>query len=180
MIFESDIEAEYFEWLYGYVCEGRAHNYTSYRKLFEVLYSIEFTYLIRNDANRAEDGMDLRYRFAMSRDDESIAYILDKPCSVLEMIIALAVRCEETIMGNTNYGDRMKQWFWGMLHNLGIAFMHDEVFDEAFVEDAVYNFLERRYDPDGRGGLFFIKNCEDDLRDVEIWVQLCWYLDKFA
>ena len=41
----------------------------------------------------------------------------------------------------------------------------------------VANSAVREYAPDGRGGLFTIRNCEEDLRKVEIWYQLCWYLD---
>ena len=176
------IQDEYFEWLYNYVCRGRAHENTSYKKLFIFLHQVEFTYTIPNDVNRASDGEDLRYRFAMSKDDDSIIDILgrDGSCSVLEMMVALAIRCEETIMDDTRYGNRTGQWFWNMMSNLGIAYMTDERFDRRIAEDSIYRFLDRRYDPDGRGGLFYIRNCEDDLRNVEIWAQLCWYLDSFA
>lgn len=180
MPFQKRIEGEYFEWLYDYVCRGRVHDGVSYRKLFEYLYQVEFTFTISNDINRARDGVDLRYRFAMEEDDETIVMALDGPCSVLEMMIALAIRCEETIMDNTTYGDRTGQWFWNMMANLGIGLMTDDIFDIDVVEEKIYTFLDRRYSPDGKGGLFYIKGCEDDLRDFEIWVQLCWYLDKYA
>lgn len=180
MPFQKGIEGEYFEWLYDYVCKGRTHSKVSYRLLFECLHRIEFTFSIHKDVNRARDGVDLRYRFAMLKDDEYIVDILDGPCSVLEMMVALAIRCEETIMDNTGYGDRTGQWFWDMMFNLGIGFMTDDIFDERVVEDKIYTFLERRYEPDGKGGLFHIKGCMDDLREFEIWTQLCWYLDKFV
>ena len=64
MTLNSDrIKEEYFEWLYDTVCKGRAHNNTSYKKLFMFLHDIEFTFTIRMDMNRARDGVDLRYRF---------------------------------------------------------------------------------------------------------------------
>lgn len=180
MPFEEDIREEYFEWLYDYVCKGRSHKTISYVKLFKLLDKIEFTYSIPNDANRASDGIDLRYRFCLYKGDNELNYILDRPCTVLEMMVALAVRCEETIMDNTGYGDRTGQWFWDMMSNLGIGMMNDEIFDEAVVEDIILTFLNRQYRPDGKGGLFYIRGCEDDLRDIEIWVQLCWYLDNFV
>lgn len=179
MSFENEIKNDYFKWLYDYVCKGRTHQNNSYEKLFTVLHQIEFTFIVRNDVNRARDGVDLRYRFATIRDDDRIMDILDGPCSVLEMMVALAIRCEETIMDNSRYGDRTGQWFWGMMNNLGIGLMYDEIFDGGLVEDIIYNFLDRRYDPDGKGGLFYIRGCEDDLRNLEIWTQLCWYIDKF-
>ena len=180
MPFQKRIEGEYFEWLYDYVCTGRSHDKVSYRKLLEYLHQVEFIFSIPNDINRARDGVDLRYRFAMEMDDERIMDVLDGPCSVLEMMIALAIRCEETIMDNTSYGNRTGQWFWNMMANLGIGPMFDEAFNAEFVEKTIDIFLRRDYEPDGKGGLFYIKGCEDDLREFEIWTQLCWYLDNFV
>ena len=180
MLFQQGVKEEYFNWLYNSVCKGRAHDKVSYVKLFKLLHQIEFIFTIPNDINRAKDGVDLRYRFAMLKDDDRIMEILDGPCSVLEMMVAISIRCEETIMDDTQYGDRTGQWFWNMMSNLGIGRMTDDIFEEYIVEDIINTFLERRYRPDGKGGLFYIKGCEDDLRDVEIWIQLCWYLDKFV
>lgn len=177
---DDQVKSKYFSWLYNYVCKGRANANVSYKKLFMLLHDIDFDFYIRNDINRARDGVDLRYRFAMYIDDEGAIDILDGPCSVLEMIVALAIRCEETIMDDTRYGDRTAQWFWNMLSNLGISYMTDDRYNEKLATEIIFDFLERRYDPDGKGGLFYIKDCKDDLRDVEIWTQLCWYLDKFA
>lgn len=177
--FRNQVENDYFEWLYNYVCKGRVNNKISYRKLFAILHDIEFDFYIPNDLERARDGVDLRYRFAIYVDDERVMDILDGPCSVLEMMLALAIRCETTIMDDASYGDRTSQWFWNMLTNLGVSYMTDEKFDREFVVKKVYDFLEKRYDPDGKGGLFYIKDCKEDLRDVEIWTQLCWYLDKY-
>ena len=178
---EENLEIKEYEWLYRYVCKGRAHDRISYRKLFTYLHRTEFIFSIPNDVNRAKDGVDLRYRFVTSLvipDEERILDILDGPCSVLEMMIALAIRCEETIMDDTRYGDRTGQWFWNMMANLGIGNMTDEGFDIKKVSLIINKFLDRDYDYDGKGGLFYIKGCEDDLRNVEIWTQLCWYLDN--
>lgn len=174
------VKDDYFNWLYDNVCKGRTYENISYIKLFTLLHDIEFTFSIRNDSNRARDGIDLRYRYALFVDDERVLDILDGPCSVLEMMVALAIRCEESIMGDTRYGDRTGQWFWEMMHSLGIGNMVDEKFDEELVAEIIFRFIDRDYEPDGRGGLFYIKGCKDDLRDVEIWSQLCWYLEKFG
>lgn len=180
MSFNQGVKDEYFEWLYDKVCKGRAHSKFSYVKLFKHLHQTEFIFIIPNDINRAKDGADLRYRFAMLKDDDTIMDILDGPCSVLEMMVALAIRCEESIMDDTQFGDRTGQWFWGMMSNLGIGRMDDDIYDEDYVGTVINRFLERRYEPNGKGGLFYIKDCEDDLRDVEIWIQLCWYLDNYV
>ena len=180
MTFRDKIKVEYFEWLYNYVCKGRSHDKVSYIKMFTYLHEVEFTYLIPNDVQRAKDGIDLRYRFAMEKDDDDCVYILDGPCSVLEMIIALAIRCEETIMDDPRYGDRTSQWFWIMMSNLGISNMFDDVFNLDYLRYKIDIFLNREYEPNGNGGLFYIRDCTDDLRDFEIWTQLCWYLNSFT
>lgn len=143
------------------------------------LHSTEFRYSISRDENRAEDGIDLRRRFAYDYDviDDADEY-LTEPCSVLEMMLALAIRCEENIMDDPSIGDRTTQWFWQMVVNLGLGSMTDDNFDKKFVKSIIKRFLDRNYDPDGKGGLFRLRNCMYDLRDVEIWAQLCWYLDS--
>lgn len=176
----EEIVNSYFEWLFNLLCRGRYSDKISYRKLLTYLHHTEFIYLIKKDENRAEDGLNLRYRFAQKYDYDDVSRYLDEPCSVLEMMTALAIRCEETIMDNPNMGDRMGQWFWEMIVSLGLGSMLDDRFDKCLVESILRKFLNREYAPDGRGGLFTIRNCSYDLRDVEIWYQLCWYLDTIV
>lgn len=179
----SDVNNEYFDWLYGLVCK-QSNSHISFRRLLMHLHNINFRYSIRKDQNRAEDGIDLRYRFAITEHyGESPDLIMDYlggPCSVLEMMVALAIRCEENIMDDPNIGDRTGQWFFGMIISLGLGSMTDTRFDRYFVEDIIETFLDREYEPNGRGGLFTIRDCDVDLRDVEIWYQLCWYLDSIT
>lgn len=174
------IKDEYFEWLFNLICGKRFSKSISYRKLLTYLHSIEFTYSIPNDANRAEDGIDLRYRYSVECGSKEDVGYLDGPCSILEMMIALAIRCEESIMDDPDIGDRTGQWFWGMVTNLGLGYMTDDRFDRAAAVDIVYTFLNREYEPDGKGGLFRIRQCPYDLREIEIWYQLCWYLDSIV
>lgn len=170
----------YFNWLYDLVCHGRYSKDISFRKLLGYLYKTEFTYIIPMDENRAKDGIALRKRFSYDYDIADIGPKEYSPCSVLEMMIALSIRCEEDIMYDPNVGDRTEQWFWEMIVNLGLGGMMDDIFDVEHVEYIVDRFLNREYEPNGRGGLFFIRNCKYDLRRVEIWYQLCWYLDGFV
>lgn len=171
---------EYFEWLFDLVCSKRFAKAISYRKLLSYLHSITFNYSIPNDVNRADDGIDLRYRFALMHDYLDVPECLDGPCSVFEMMVALAIRCEESIMDDPNIGDRTGQWFWEMIKNLGLKPMSDDRFDKDVVDNIIDRFLNREYEPDGRGGLFRIRQCKYDLRTVEIWYQLCWYLNSIV
>ena len=126
------------------------------------------------DANRAYDGIELRRYFELDTGN-SRAY-LSGPCSILEMMVALAIRCEETIMCNTKLGDRTGQWFWSMVNNLELGSMTDRNYDQKYVDQCVHRLLYREYDADGRGGLFTVRNCEYDLRKMEIWSQLMRYI----
>lgn len=181
MSLKDSINNEYFEWIYNLVSGDRFAKEISYRKLLMVLHRTEFIFSIPKDRNRAEDGIALRRRFTTACGYEDMSrYLYTRPCSVLEMMVALAIRCEENIMDDARVGDRTAQWFWGMIQNLGLGSMKDISFDQQFVEDRIDRFLNREYDSDGRGGLFTIRHCSRDLRKVEIWYQLCWYLDSIV
>jgi hypothetical protein len=180
----DEVKNEYFEWLYSIVCSGRFAKQISYRKLLTYMHRTEFTYKIRMDENRADDGISLRRRFILENGYDGIGQFvtaaLDGPCSVLEMMIALSLRCEETIMDDPSYGNRTSQWFWSMVVNMGLGSMMDSRYDAEEAEFVIRRFLDRKYDPDGRGGLFRLRDCNCDLRKVEIWYQLCWYLDSIS
>lgn len=177
-----NLEDEYFEWMYHIVCDGRYSESHSYRKLLSYLHRTPFRWEIPKDVNRAEDGTELRYRFAYENymDETEVQEELRGPCSVLEMMLALAIRCEETIMDDPNIGDRTSQWFWKMVVNLGLGPMVDRKFDQQYVEEVISRFLDREYDADGHGGLFVVRDCGCDLRDVEIWTQAMWFLDSIT
>lgn len=176
-MFRDQIINDYFEWLWNFTkCRGHSQN----RKIITLLHNIEFRYSIPMDANREEDGIDLRYRFitevGIPRNYQEVYGYLDGPCSVLEMMIALAIRCEESIMDDPDIGDRTSEWFWLMMKNLGLDYMSDRKFDRDVAEEKISIFLDRKYKRNGEGGLFVV-NGRKDLRKVEIWYQMCWYLD---
>lgn len=176
-MFQDQIVNDYFEWLWNFTkCRGHSQN----RKIITLLHNIEFRYSIPMDANREEDGIDLRYRFitevGIPKNYQEVYAYLDGPCSVLEMMIALAIRCEESIMDDPDIGDRTSEWFWLMMKNLGLDYMSDRKFDRDIAEEKISIFLDRKYKRNGEGGLFVV-NGRRDLRKVEIWYQMCWYLD---
>ena len=178
---KKEIENEYFEWMYRMVFDEEHSEKLSYRRLLRELHKIDFCYSIAMDGNRAEDGIDLRYRFGYEKGYESsmiAAYLDNRPCSILEMMLALAIRCEEHIMDNPEFGNRVGQWFWNMIVNLDLGSMNDGNFNLARVDDIVRCFLARDYAPNGKGGLFTVEHCGRDLRQVEIWYQMCWYLNE--
>lgn len=174
----DDVVNAYFEWMYDLVCGNRYAKEISFRKLLMQLHSTRFRYIIPKDANRAEDGISLRYRFAYDTGCACADSHLEGPCSVLEMMIAVSFKLEE-IMDDPKIGDRTSQWFWMMIMNLGLGSMTDDNFDRDYVTSCIERFMKREYRPDGEGGLFVVRNC-GDLRRVEIWYQMCWYLDSIT
>ena len=173
------LRERYFNWMYKKVVPVDVSG--SYRMLLKRLDETDFFYILQMDKNREEDGLDLRYRFGHEEGISTIDIInhLDTTdCSVLEMMVALAIRCEEDIMDDPEIGDRTSRWFFEMIYNLGLSDMTDENYDEDYVDSRIYIFLHRQYDPDGNGGLFHLTNCPDDLREVQIWYQMNWYLNE--
>ena len=175
------LEEEYFDWLCHFIRDDIHFGRVSYETLLRFLHTIEFTYSIYMDKNRAEDGKDLRYRFARDtgNDYDLVETCLcGNPCSVFEMMVALAIRCEEHIMEDMEYGERTSQWFWVMVDSLGLGGMDDTSFNRTRAAHIIRRFLSREYRPNGKGGLFTIENCSYDLREVEIWYQLNYYLNS--
>lgn len=167
---------EYFEWLCDFTHKEDEIN--RYNKVLQILHGYEFEPIVDHDENRAQDGVELRRRFSR---ELRCRFRYNSPCSVLEMMVALALRCEEQIMWDPDIGDRTSEWFHIMLHNLGLDIYTDDLIDHQAREeiDGIINtFLDRKYKRNGEGGLFKIDKCKCDLRSVEIWYQMCWYLDE--
>ena len=183
-----DTRNKYFYWM--------ATRVQCKKNMLPLLYhlsNIEFVAILDRDIDRVCDGLELRRRFEYESIDRPGYYTctgletkaFDTPtellsnlskCSVLEMIVALALRCEEEIMRDDTYGDRGPYWFWGMLESLGL--MNMPKFNKQAVSQIIDTFIRREYSPDGLGGLFTLPRCECDLRKVDIWEQMCWYLDR--
>ena len=177
---EAGTRLEYFDWLCESINGKYSPDISAYSDLLMYLNDVEFNYLIPMDGNRAEDGVNLRYIFANERgiNQSVIASCLDvRPCTMLEMMVALAQRCETSIMHDEQFGNRTSMWFWGMIDSLGLSDQDDANFDPVIVDDILDRFMARDYEPNGDGGLFTIPNCDKDLRRVEIWYQMCWYLN---
>ena len=176
----QDVLNQYFFWLTELVCDERHQRY--YQHLLETLHETEFIWTVNNDENRAADGINLRARFSEDKglDFRECRDILDGPCSLLEMMVGLACRCEDSIMGDEEYGDRTAKWFWIMIHNLELYDEDDGRYDDEYVQFVIESLLYRTYQRNGKGGLFYIKNCRRDLRKVEIWYQMCWYLNTIV
>ena len=177
----SEVKSDYFQWLCGIVHADDPD--CSFYSLMRALFEHTFRWSVDNDGNRAEDGECLRDDFA----DQS-PYLdyssIGGPCNVLEMMVALAGRINQDIMWSPN-NDRTVVWFWEMISNLGLDEYDDDNWEEPrsrmMVDFVLDRWLDRRYRPDGIGGIFPLKDPLEDQRDVEIWYQMnTYFLEKYG
>lgn len=169
------IQDEYFEWIYQKV-EGK-----KYRDLLETIHSIPFYYIIPMDDNRLIDGVCTRYRFASEVGIPD--FVIDKKfdknvCSVLEVMIGLSFRIEDTIMADADFGDRTSMWFWMMVRSLGLYEQTNNNYDDSYVREVIRKLLAREYEPSGAGSLFLVNDETKDMRVYEIWYQMSLFFGK--
>lgn len=177
---QNEIRFLYFDWLCRFINRGVGSRDTShYSNLLFYLFDIPFTYTIDMDENRAEDGIQLRYQFASEYDISDVdLYLNDRCCSIFEMMIALSIRMEDSIMEDPDIGSRVAYWFWGMIKSLGLINCDDYSFDYAYVKTVINRFLNHDYLANGRGGLFTVENSKKDMRTIEIWYQMYEYVNS--
>ena len=164
---------DYYNWLLEMI-DGGPLCVEDYGFVLEKLFHTQFYSIISEDGNRIADGFDMRYEYADLL-GEHIYYIADQLpdyCTILEMMIALARRWDSDVMYDPEYGNRTADWFWMMFTNLGLDLYSDENFDVGEVSEILKNFVDRRYCKDGVGGLFWTKNAQIDMRNLEIWYQI--------
>lgn len=169
---DEPIEEVYFNWLCAKVMAVKAPTPSlTFWKLFRTLHNTEFVWLVPNDDNRCEDGIDLRHEFLNMYTPDHHPEWLKIGCSIFEMLIAFARRAE------FDTDQSAKEWFWIFLENLGLSEFNDAYdIDMLVVDDILQRFVWRTYDFDGTGGLFPLRNPSHDQRKVELWYQFSEYL----
>lgn len=168
----SRISDGYLNWLVDKV-DGKK----GYLELFRALGSREFTWIVKNDENRALDGLALRDHYGY------FTGLKDEPCTVLEMLVGLSIRVGEELLwdGSTNYAGII---FWKMIENLRLDTETNNRFDIEYVDDRLYIFLNREYGNDGDGALFrpshFYPKSQKSWKKLEVWYQMqSWLEDNF-
>lgn len=168
-----NIDEVYFPWLYSLVSDPHKH----YWKLCEQLYQKEFVWFIPNDNNRNEEGIELRIEFL---NETGIANPgrpwMQMSSSIFELLIALARRM--------NFIDDtpVDFWFWQLVSNLGLDFADDHEYNTIVameVDEILDRFIWRQYNRDGTGGLYPLRDHEQDQRRVEIYYQMSYYMVEF-
>lgn len=158
------IEDSYFGWLSAQV-QGE-----EYYDLMIKLYSTPFIWKDPSDQNREIDGFELRFHFAESTgiDPRFIEHAFaQKPCSILEMMIALSFRMENEYMAS-EHANRVGHWFFNMVDSLGLLECKSSMVADVILRD----FNNRNYFENGKGSLFYIPGAPRDMRTVPIWDQM--------
>lgn len=171
----------YFDRLCGSVNYELSVDDNKYGKLLRYLHLRKFDVDTKGhplDANRIYDAIDMRNAFYKELDidkyDDS-----SSGCSMLEMMVSLAQRCER-IIADPDLHEVAPKMFWKMIENLGLKEFTDDKFNKPEAEKIIYKFLTRQYESNGKGGLFYLKDITDDLRTVDIWIQANWYLNSLV
>jgi hypothetical protein len=173
------LEEAYFLWLcsqVGLVDKRRNNKAKTYWTLLRLLHGKEFTWHnIDLDANRADDGKNLRLRFLDETGRHSEGDFGQFGCSMLELLVALSFDLA------WNSDDQMDKWFWVLIKNLGLFGCSDAYPPSELMFDNIINkFINRDYDADGHGGLFPLQEPTQDQRRVELHYQAQAYLMEQA
>lgn len=181
-----NVKVKYKHWLIDQVDTNRKFSLVDYSELFDLMFDTDFLWFedrgpdIAMDKNRASDGLYLRNVYDELTGSDISDVLADKEASILEVLVALAIRIEQDIMGEgeNDYGN----WFLEMLSNLGLLKYSDGNFDESAVSAIFDRFMGRKYVGKGAGSLFPLKNysvCNGkNYRDLEIWSQMQYYLEE--
>lgn len=174
---------EYFNWLYDQVYSVRdIDSPNSYTALCFQMDEIAFNHSVPNDVNRADDAVQFRFEFRenLIRHRRIFSFepwewdkLIDAPPSVFEVLVALAGRAA------FEDGRQASDWFAEFVANLKLGGYTDEAYEESDrsrVRRILVKFNERRYDMYGRGGIFPLREPQEDQRDVELWYQKAAYM----
>ncbi len=165
---------KYNRWLRGLVeMPGPSHDI-----LFDMAWVTHYEYSVPNDDNRAQDGLKLRERFEY---ETSIKLPHLGECRILEFLIALAIRLNESVYDHED-PNLEPDWFWTLMINLDLDTYNDS-YDftriHGEIQDTFGRLNRREYDSDGgNGGLFPLENPDKDQRGIEVWYQMMAYLQE--
>lgn len=177
-------EERYFDVLYDMVAADREDvTDLSYRMLLGVLDGVEFRDTRGIDGNRIQDAQELRADLIA---DMALDHTVVRPfmnVSMLEVMIAIAER-----LGQITGDEDTAFWFWEMVSNLVLDGIDDTEFwsdpesYEAEILDRADDVIDIKYDRDGLGGLFLLREgvAPQDMRDTELWYQMQYYANEVS
>ncbi len=190
---KNDPASGYYIWLLDMVGLTQKEQYR-YSMLLDKLHCTEFIYVIERDKNRLADGLNLREKYSDEMDFDIEESELDlKPCSVLEMLVALSCRLYFEVMWDPDDEGSPSKWLWIMLKNLGLDSQDDSRYDDEFVDEVLQKWMHRKFDANGNGSIFPVnlqgkkqgifegkkhEKGKNNQKNVEIWYQMCEYIEE--
>lgn len=149
--------------LVGFYDDG----YMNFSMLFRFLLDINFVADNELDENRESDiyGL-LRVPYGALEDEPWV--------SVLELLISLALRISNSVVGDENPG----LYFWEWLDNLGLLMYDDRHFSEKKVTEIIDIWLKKKYKSNGKGSPWVLKNSNFDVRGCDIWRHCNLYISE--
>nr|DAK47655.1 MAG TPA: hypothetical protein [Caudoviricetes sp.] len=182
---EKELQEErYFDALYDVAASDREKvTDLSYRMLLGVLDSVEFRDTRGIDSNRIHDAQELRADLIAENDLDHTIVRPFMNVSLLEVMIAVADR-----LGYITGDEDTAFWFWEMVSNLVLDGIDDNEFwsdpesYEAEILDRADDVINVKYDRDGLGGLFLLREgvAPQDMRDTELWYQMQYYANEVS
>lgn len=174
----------YFDVLYDIVAADREEvTDLSYRMLLGVLDGVEFKDTRGIDSNRIHDAQELRADLIAEMALDHTAVRPFPNVSLLEVMISIADR-----LGQITGDEDTAFWFWEMVSNLVLDGIDDNEFwsdpegYEAEILDRADDVINIKYDRDGLGGLFLLREgvAPQDMRDAELWYQMQYYANEVS
>lgn len=174
----KSIHDAYHKWIFKEIIKDKIHDVYNYTSLIRILDSITFVPYDPMDKNRITDAVELRYRFARTKDipDEKIKSTIDEDDpSVFEVMVALALRMYESTTGGFPYPIKSNEIFWMMVENMRLENQTNDECDEQKIRAAVNRMMSHDIQANGNGGMFRISDESRNMRDAELWYQAQWW-----
>lgn len=164
----NQINYAYFEWLTSQI--HTPTNGKTYGELFSRMHNLEFVWIVPNDDNRVQDGLDLRAEFLHG----TRRRLALNGVSMLEILVSLSRRVAFTAGGDA------EQWAWRLIKNLHLHKASDPLSDTMSkrIDETLYALVWRTYQPNGQGGFFPLKYTDQDQTKIEIWYQMNAYVNE--
>jgi hypothetical protein len=142
--------------------------------LFKIMFEKEFEWLVPNDDNRLQDGLDLRAEFCYANHIRAGSLNRMGHCSFLEVLIGLSRRMAFAAGGSA------QGWAWQFVENLELTRMSDPLGRRRLrkVNEILDTAIWRTYTPDGVGGFFPLAWPDEDQTKKELWYQMAAYIDE--
>lgn len=174
---------DYHNWIISLVDSEDHYLAREYSQLMGFLDDYSFKWVLKLDEDRAKDGIQLRkeYDFEYSRGDISIYdELFDVPCSVLEMLVALSLRCyDEFLSGFDVKKVTPHKVFLHILTSLDLFSETNNRFSYEKCVKNVKSFIEKLHVNGRYLTVFKIDPKVANPHKMELWWQMQRYIDSY-